>query len=178
MQCHAGAGEIYNAKSSGEVSDLAACQKSCEDQAGCQSITFFEKSGWCSHFSSDCAETKGATKAISMRLGEAQLTTAASTGAGEWILCVTAFGDNILIHKIIPDTYCYCLLCPLTPQACSPKHTRNNSLCSYNHRRHYNYRRHCSDNFHDDHGWLVCLCGCMHTPSDHAPAPGSEPGCA
>ena len=95
MQCDAGAGESYSAKSSGQVSDLAACQKSCEDQAGCQSITFFD-GGWCSHFSSGCAKTKVTSKAISMRLGDAQLATAASTNAGEWILCVTAFGDNIL----------------------------------------------------------------------------------
>ena len=95
MQCDAGAGESYNAKSSGQVSNLAACQKSCEDQAGCQSITFFD-GGWCSHFSSGCAKTKVTSKAISMRLGEAQLATAASTNAGEWILRATAFDDNIL----------------------------------------------------------------------------------
>merc|ERR1712037_892142 len=67
IQGDAGAGEVYRSQSPGKVSDLAACQKSCENDAGCKSITFFN-SGWCSHFSTGCTETKSASKAISMRL--------------------------------------------------------------------------------------------------------------
>ena len=82
-QCDAGAGERYLGQSSGKVSELATCQKSCEDEAGCNSITFFKNSGWCSHFSTGCAKTKAATNSITMRLTGAQLTTAASTSDGE-----------------------------------------------------------------------------------------------
>ena len=73
-QCDAGAGEVYRSQSPGKVSDLAACQKSCEDDAGCQSITFFN-SGWCSHFGTGCAKTKVTSKAVSMRLRRTQGTT-------------------------------------------------------------------------------------------------------
>ena len=94
-ECDASAGEVYRSQSSSKVSDLAACKKSCEDDAGCQSITFFD-SGWCSHFNTGCTKTKSTSKAISMRLGGTQLTTAASTSGGTLLLFVTAFGDNIL----------------------------------------------------------------------------------
>jgi len=77
-QCDAGAGEVYRSQSPGKVSDLATCQKSCEDDSGCKSITFFN-SGWCSHFSTECTKTKVTSKAVSMRLSGAQLTTAASS---------------------------------------------------------------------------------------------------
>ena len=82
VQCNAGAGEVYRSQSPGKVSDIAACQKSCEVDAGCKSITLF-KSGWCSHFSTECKKTKSTNKAISMRLGVARVTTKApiSTGA-------------------------------------------------------------------------------------------------
>merc|ERR1719213_738515 len=81
IQCDAGAGEVYRSQSPGKVPDLAACQKSCENDAGCKSITFFN-SGWCSHFSTGCTKTKSASKAISMRLSGAQQTTAAPISAG------------------------------------------------------------------------------------------------
>ena len=94
-ECDASAGEVYRSQSSSKVSDLAACKKSCEDDAGCVSITFFD-GGWCSHFNTGCTKTKSTSKAISMRLGGTQLTTAASTSAGTLILFITAFGDNVL----------------------------------------------------------------------------------
>ena len=78
-ECNVGAGEVYRNQSPGKVSDLAACKKSCEDDAGCQSITFFNN-GWCSHFSTGCTKTKTANKAISMRLRGTQVTTKAPTG--------------------------------------------------------------------------------------------------
>ena len=62
-QCDVSAGEVYRSESSGKVSDLAACQKSCEDDAHCSSITYY-KAGWCSHFSTDCARRKGNNKAM------------------------------------------------------------------------------------------------------------------
>ena len=72
-ECDAAAGEVYRSQSPGKVSDIAACQKSCENDAGCKSITFFN-SGWCSHFSTECTKTKSTNKAISMRLHVAQVT--------------------------------------------------------------------------------------------------------
>ena len=51
-------------QSSGVVSNLAACQGLCEEEAGCKSITFFHDK-WCSHFSTDCTRRKGAPDAIS-----------------------------------------------------------------------------------------------------------------
>ena len=95
-ECDASAGEVYRSQSSSKVSDLAACKKSCEDDAGCVSITFFD-GGWCSHFNTGCTKTKSTSKAISMRLGGTQLTTAASTGAGVLIIFVTAV-DNIILN--------------------------------------------------------------------------------
>ena len=68
VQCH-GAGEVYLKQSSAKVSDLAACQQSCEDDVECQSITYY-KGGWCSHFSTDCTERRIGYNAIqSMRWG-------------------------------------------------------------------------------------------------------------
>ena len=67
-ECDVGAGEVYRSQSSGKVSDIAACKKSCEAHAQCKSITFFN-SGWCSHFSTECTKTKSADKAIAMRVG-------------------------------------------------------------------------------------------------------------
>ena len=81
-------------QSSSQVSDLAACKKSCEDDAGCKSITFFD-GGWCSHFSTGCTKTQASSNAISMRLGGTRLTTAASTSGGKLILFfVTATDDS------------------------------------------------------------------------------------
>ena len=65
--CDIIAGEVYRSQSSGKVSDLAACKKSCEDDAGCKSITYFE-SGWCSHFSTGCMKRKFAADAWAIGL--------------------------------------------------------------------------------------------------------------
>merc|ERR1719174_2342913 len=65
-ECDAGAGEVYRKQSPGKVSDLAACKKSCEDDASCKSITFFLDK-WCSHFSTACTRTKVTDNAISLR---------------------------------------------------------------------------------------------------------------
>merc|ERR1712037_594803 len=67
-ECDAGAGEVYRSQSPGKVSGIAACKKSCENDPGCKSITFFN-SGWCSHYSTGCTKTKTTNKAIAMRLG-------------------------------------------------------------------------------------------------------------
>ena len=69
-KCDADAGEAYQSQPSGKVADIAACQKSCENDADCNSITFFTD-GFCSHFSTGCTKTKADGNAISLRLGTA-----------------------------------------------------------------------------------------------------------
>ena len=80
-ECDTTAGEDYRDQSPGKVANLAECKKSCEDDAGCQSITLF-KSGWCSHFSTGCTNTKVLGKAVSMRLQGT--TTKAPPGQRRW----------------------------------------------------------------------------------------------
>ena len=65
--CDPTKGEVYRQESPGQVSSLAACQQSCEADAGCQSITYFTRSGGCSHFSTACTHTKKNNKTIEMR---------------------------------------------------------------------------------------------------------------
>ena len=69
-KCDPGSGEVYRSESSGKVSDLAACQKSCQDDHGCKSITFFSHTKHCSHFTTECLVTKEVAHkdVISMRL--------------------------------------------------------------------------------------------------------------
>ena len=55
--CDTSAGEVYLKSSPGKLPNLEACKKSCQDDAGCKSITYF-KSGWCSHFSTPCTKGK------------------------------------------------------------------------------------------------------------------------
>ena len=63
-QCDARAGEVLLKKSSIRVKNLDECKQSCENAAGCQSITYFEKNGWCAHFSTPCTKTKKGNKKI------------------------------------------------------------------------------------------------------------------
>ena len=47
---------------------VEVCQRLCEGNPGCRSITYFLSSGWCSHFSTACTNTKTKSKAASARL--------------------------------------------------------------------------------------------------------------
>merc|ERR1719201_1272765 len=86
--CDAGAGEVYRRQSPGKVSDIATCKQSCEDDQECKSITFF-RYGWCSHFSTECTNTKRTSKAVSMvRLGTQQTATTSTKTAGPDILAL------------------------------------------------------------------------------------------
>ena len=67
-KCDMNAGEVFRKESSGDVSDLAACKKSCEDDAKCQGITFFTQSKFCSHFSTKCTNRTPTTNTIAMTL--------------------------------------------------------------------------------------------------------------
>lgn len=63
VACDTGAGEVYCKQSPGKVGSLNDCQKSCEQNAECRSITFF-RSGWCSHYSTPCTKVRKMDKAM------------------------------------------------------------------------------------------------------------------
>ena len=67
-KCDMNAGEVFRKESSGDASDLAACKKSCEDDAKCQGITFWTQSKYCSHFSTKCTNRTPTTNTIAMTL--------------------------------------------------------------------------------------------------------------
>ena len=54
-ECDASQGEKWLSKT--QVSSLAACRKSCSDEKGCNSFTYYNH-GSCSHFSTCCEKTK------------------------------------------------------------------------------------------------------------------------
>merc|ERR1712046_122223 len=64
--CDQGAGEEYYAQSSGVQASLDLCKKSCQDVAACKAITYYS-SGWCSHYSTDCSNTKAEGGAVAMQ---------------------------------------------------------------------------------------------------------------
>ena len=65
VQCDPDAGEVYLLRSPGkshaDTPNVEECKKLCEKDRECRSITLFP-SGWCSHFSTPCTETKKANK--------------------------------------------------------------------------------------------------------------------
>ena len=87
FRCDGGAGEQYLPSSSRKVENLEACQCACEDNAECQSISFYYKGRWCSQFSTPCTKLKWKHDVISMRLvftdttETTEVTTAAITAA-------------------------------------------------------------------------------------------------
>ena len=78
--CDKNAGEVYSATSPGKGLSVDQCQQACEETAGCQSITYFN-SGWCSHFSTPCTNTKRVRKAVAHRLSSNPGLVSATTGA-------------------------------------------------------------------------------------------------
>ena len=81
-ECDIDAGEVYLKQSPGKGVTLDQCKTACQDNADCQSITYY-KSGWCSHYSTPCANTKGKNKAIALRLAVASTTTSTSGTTAE-----------------------------------------------------------------------------------------------
>jgi len=72
-ECDVSQGENLLVQTSGHNSDLAACKKSCMDDAKCQSITFYNDK-WCSHFSTRCEKTKTVDNAHTERLKDFKTT--------------------------------------------------------------------------------------------------------
>ena len=73
-ECDVNAGEVYLENSPGKLPSLEECRQSCEDATACQSITYFN-SGWCSHFSTPCTNTKKNSKAVAFRFNRSSSTT-------------------------------------------------------------------------------------------------------
>ena len=65
--CDTGAGEVYLQTSSKNVPSLKQCKKLCETSTECHSVTYF-KSGWCSHFSTTCTNTKWQNDAMALQV--------------------------------------------------------------------------------------------------------------
>ena len=72
LECDAGQGESYLSGKEG-VANFAACKKMCQDNAECQSITFYHHGG-CSLFRSKCENTKASPGARSELVNELQRT--------------------------------------------------------------------------------------------------------
>ena len=67
VECDVDQGEIYLAGP--KEPDFAACKKSCEDDAQCQSVTFYDHGG-CSLFATQCDKTKPSPNAKSKVIRE------------------------------------------------------------------------------------------------------------
>jgi len=88
--CDEGAGEVFLKSSSGKVSNIEQCKRSCHETAQCKSITYF-KSRYCSHFSTSCANTKRNGKAVGSyyRTAEAPTTKKPSASKRSWTSAVS-----------------------------------------------------------------------------------------
>jgi len=65
QECDVSQGEKWLSKT--QASDIAACRKSCADEAGCNSFTYYNH-GSCSHFSTCCDKTTHVGNAHTERL--------------------------------------------------------------------------------------------------------------
>jgi len=66
-QCDKKDGEVMLKRSSRKVSTIDQCKESCENAAGCLSITFFQN-GWCAHYSTPCTKTKRNRQTVVVQL--------------------------------------------------------------------------------------------------------------
>ena len=101
VKCNQGAGEVPLKKSSVMASSLEQCKKSCEDAAGCRSVTYF-KTKWCAHFSTPCTKTKKSGKAVVERMATACTPAQTTSKFTEW-----------LCRQIHACAHKPCLLCVL-----------------------------------------------------------------
>ena len=85
IDCSGKSGEIFLQSSRPKISSVDQCKQLCRDADGCQSITYFRNTGWCSHFSTPCTNTIAYSQpTVVLRLVEedfkAQTTNKASPG--------------------------------------------------------------------------------------------------
>merc|ERR1719331_128234 len=75
-----------------DVSNEEACKNSCENATawGCRSVTFYERSGWCQHFSTRCNKRRGDSTGISIRMVPRFKWVDRSTGT----ICNTCAGEH------------------------------------------------------------------------------------
>merc|ERR1712032_394970 len=86
IECDTGRGEQYMRSSPRKVSSFNKCKKSCEDSnTGCESVTYFRSSGWCSHFSTPCGKFKKKKNAVSSRFQSAQGSQSAQAKKPKWV---------------------------------------------------------------------------------------------
>ena len=64
------AGTTYLPSSKPLVLGVEECKQSCQIVDGCQSITYFRNSEWCSHFGNPCTDTKKSKNTVSYRLSK------------------------------------------------------------------------------------------------------------
>ena len=103
MACDTNAGEIYLAKSPRQVPNLEACQKSCEDNASCQSISY-SKVGSCDHFGTICTQTVFKNNMTSWRLLRQALDTTVVTTAKPETTAIRGIANNINTTAAAPVT--------------------------------------------------------------------------
>merc|ERR1712224_307526 len=61
--CDTRAGEKYMGDSPGKLPTVRYCQRACEDNLKCQSITYF-RTGWCSFYRTPCTATTWTAQAV------------------------------------------------------------------------------------------------------------------
>merc|ERR1712032_1506285 len=78
-QCDFRNGEVFLPGSSRIVGSLKECLLACEAAAGCRSVIFFYKTGYCSHVSTACEKTEQTADAISFTKPAITTTVATTT---------------------------------------------------------------------------------------------------
>merc|ERR1712032_632324 len=78
-QCDFRNGEVFLPDSSRTVGSLKECLLACEAAAGCKSVIFFYKTGYCSHVSTACEKTKQTADAISFTMLDTTTTITVTT---------------------------------------------------------------------------------------------------
>ena len=107
QECDVSKGENFIGQTSGHVADLAACKKSCDDDAECQSITFYGNDKFCSHFSTKCTKRRDVPNAHAEKLKDFKTTPASNNANHEE--CDVAQGE-VYMHESskIQDNYAAC----------------------------------------------------------------------
>ena len=90
-ECDTNAGEVYLKQSPGKGLSLDQCKQACEDNADCQSMTYY-RTGWCSHYSTLCTKTRRNGKVVAtLRL---VATSGSTTGSASTSVSATTSGSG------------------------------------------------------------------------------------